>query len=220
MYGERSSMSVDPNPYESYLTSFLCTHSALLMCTPLTGRLTQLVLKFQAHKWHIKGPKSITVSEFTWKSFHLTQHCQCFSDRNINILRKWHSAVHHNPQISDRGNTIKYNASKHVRELWSCIGEDTRCQWPIEEQAMMQCECGSTLGSGLLLLSNSNNAFLTSITVNWSDPKSGSPFTRSGLGLDWNQESTAYVRSRDSAKASQITCDPEGDCSLNLISDG
>jgi hypothetical protein len=43
---------------------------------------------------------------------------------------------------------------------------------------------GTPSGPRPLLLSNSKNAFSTSETVNGSEPKGGSSFTRSGPGLD------------------------------------
>jgi hypothetical protein len=58
----------------------------------------------------------------------------------------------------------------------------------------------SNEGSEPLLKSNSNNGHSTSKSVNYSEPKGGSSFTRSGPGLDGIHESFAYVRLINSAK--------------------
>jgi hypothetical protein len=63
----------------------------------------------------------IRILRLTWHSFHKLQHCQNRSDCIINLPRKWHSAVHHNPQISDRINTIKEENSAGWRSLKNVI---------------------------------------------------------------------------------------------------
>jgi hypothetical protein len=83
--------------------------------------------------------------------------------------------------------TTLINGSKK-REFPS-IGEDTRCQWPVEEYANAEAQFfrisgGTPSGPEPLLLSNSNNAFSTSETVHGSEPKVGPSFTSSGPGLD------------------------------------
>jgi hypothetical protein len=62
---------------------------------------------------------------------------------------------------------------------------------------------GTPSGPGPLLLSNSNNAFSTSETVN---SKGCSSFTRSSPGLNGAHESSKNVRSLNSTTKSQIIC--------------
>jgi hypothetical protein len=78
----------------------------------------------------------------------------------------------------------------------------------------------SVVEPGPLLLSNSNNTFLTYKIVNRNESKSGLSFTRSDPELDGTYESITYIRTINSAKRSQIFCDPDADRSSKLMTDG
>jgi hypothetical protein len=67
---------------------------------------------------------------------------------------------------------------------------------------------GTPSGPRSLILSNSNNTFSTSETVNWSVLKGDLSFTIIAPELNGTHESSAYVRSINSAKWSQIAAIP------------